>query len=381
MTDFEDNQVNHTGKKDHGASERQNEISELSKKGYRLLKENKIREAEECFLEILEEIPDNNYALVGMGDAERKRHQYKSAIKYYMNCLEHHPGNNYALFGLADCHKALKQFSQAIKIWEKYLLYDNTNITVLTRVADAYRKVKDFKKSKEIYLQVLEMEKDNPYALIGIGHLYYDFREYADAMKYWERMLEVTKENVDIRVLTSLGNCHRKLKTFEKGLIYFKMAFDAQPRNFYALFGLADCYRGLNLQSESLVYWKKILEMDPQNKVILTRAGDAYRHMEDFDNAEIFYHKALNIEMDVYAVLGLALINKSKGNHREALDSLNGLLFNDPKNHRLYIEIAECHVALGDPHSAVTTLQEFQKQGLRDPMVTEFLDKLRQGNA
>ena len=378
--DFNENKVDEYGKRIHGASEQQNEISELSKKGYRLLKENRVREAESCFLAILEEVPDNNYALVGMGDAERKKHQYKSAIKYYMTCLEHHPGNNYALFGLADCHKALKQYSQAIKIWEKYLLYDNTNITVLTRVADAYRTVKDFEKSKEIYLQVLEMEKDNPYALIGIGHLYYDFREYADAMHYWERMLEVTRDNVDIRVLTSLGNCHRKLKTFEKGLVYFKMAYDAQPRNFYALFGLADCYRGLNKQADSLIYWKKILEMDPQNKVILTRAGDAYRHMEEWDEAESYYHQALNIEMDVYAVLGLALINKAKGKYAEAVESMQSLLQNDPKNQGLYLEIAECYVALEDPHAAVLTLQEYQKLGLRDAQISEFLDELRQGN-
>ncbi|MBI9102110.1 MAG: tetratricopeptide repeat protein [Spirochaetales bacterium] len=359
--------------------EKENAISELSKRGYQLLKENRTEEAEACFSKILEEQPENNYALVGMGDTERKRHRYKSAINFYMTCLEHHPGNNYALFGLADCHKALRQYSQAIRIWEKYLLYDNSNITVLTRVADAYRKVKDFKRSKEIYLEVLEMEKDNAYALIGIGHLYYDFHEYADALKYWERMLEVTRDHVDIRVLTSLGNCHRKLKTFEKGLVYFEMAYQAQPTNFYALFGLADCYRGLNMHKESLQFWEKILAMDPQNKVILTRSGDAYRNMNDYDNAEIFYKKALNIEMDVYAVLGLAMINKSKGNYAEAIVSLEGLIKSDPKNHRLYVEIAECYVSMKETQKAISILMDFQKLGLRDTQVSQYLEQLRFG--
>ena len=226
----------------------------------------------------------------------------------------------------------------------------------------------------------MEEEKDNPYALIGIGHLYYDFREYANAMKYWERMLEVTREEVDIRVLTSLGNCHRKLKTFEKGLNLFKMAFNAQPNNFYALFGLADCYRGLGMQAESLIYWEKILELDPDNKVILTRVGDAYRYKQDFDTAEAYYQRALNIEMDVYAVLGLAMINKAKGNCKEALESLKSLLFNDPKNPRLYIEIADCYLALGNPSEALSTLQRFQKQGLKSSQVTEFLDRLKREN-
>ncbi len=254
----------------------------------------------------------------------------------------------------------------------KYLLYDNSHITVLTRVAHAHRKVKDFQRSKEIYLEVLEMEKDNAYALLGIGPLYYDFHEYADPLKYWERMLEVTRDHVDIRVLTSLGNCHRKLKTFEKGLVYFEMAYKAQPTNFYALFGLADCYRGLNMHQESLQFWEKILAMDPQNKVILTRSGDAYRNMDDYDNAEIFYKKALNIEMDVYAVLGLAMINKSKGNYKESIVSLEGLIKSDPKNHRLYVEIAECYVAIKETQKAITILMDFQKLGLRDTQVSQF---------
>ncbi|MDR2576017.1 MAG: hypothetical protein LBC52_06190, partial [Treponema sp.] len=42
-------------------------ISEVSKTGYRLLRENKIHDAIDCFSNILKIDEDNNYALVGMG--------------------------------------------------------------------------------------------------------------------------------------------------------------------------------------------------------------------------------------------------------------------------------------------------------------------------
>ena len=228
------------------------EISELSKKGYVYLKDNRIDEAIESFKQILEIEDNNNYALVGLGDSERKQNHFKEAIEYYTKCLSFHPGNNYALFGLADCYKALNQYHKAITIWEQYLVHDDRNITVLTRVADAYRKIRDFKKSKQLYLQVLDMEENNAYALIGLGHLHYDFKEYKDALFYWTRMLEVNPQNVDIRVLTSIGNCHRKLKTFDKGLTYFERALEMDPKTFYARFGLADCYLGLNQQFRSV---------------------------------------------------------------------------------------------------------------------------------
>ena len=63
-----------------------NEISELSKKGYQLLKENKTENAIESFRKILDLEENNNYALVGLGDSERKRFHFKHAIEYYSKC-------------------------------------------------------------------------------------------------------------------------------------------------------------------------------------------------------------------------------------------------------------------------------------------------------
>jgi tetratricopeptide (TPR) repeat protein len=221
------------------------------------------------------------------------------------------------------------------------------------------------------------MEENNPYALIGLGHLHYDFKEYKDALFYWEKMLGLHKEDVDIRVLTSIGNCHRKLKTFEKGVPYFERALEMDRTNFYALFGLADCYRGMNQQHKSLEYWNRILAEDPRNKVILTRAGDAYRNMGEFDKAGDYYRRALNIEFDIYAVLGLAVVSKMAGKYEDAIESLRRLIQQDPKNYRLYMEMADCWLKKGDRDRAVEALAEFQKLGIRNMYVSEMMEKIR----
>ncbi len=353
------------------------EIAELSKKGYQFLKENRVGDAERNFKKILENDPENNYALVGLGDAARNRAAHRDAVDFYKKCLIYHPGNNYALFGLADCYKALNQYQKAIEIWEQYLLHDNKNITVLTRIADAYRKVRDFRKSKAIYLRVLEMEFDNPYALIGLGHLHYDFKEYRDALHYWQRMVDAQGDLVDIRVLTSIGNCYRKLKQFDLGVPYFEKALLKEADNFYALFGLADCYRGIGEPQRSLDYWNHILDKDPRNKVILTRAGDAYRSMDRFEEAADYYERALNIEFDVYAVLGLATISRMQGKVQAAIESLKRLVQNDAKNYRLHLELAQCYLATGERRKAEETLQDFMKLGIRHPHIQELMNKIQ----
>jgi len=262
-------------------------------------------------------------------------------------------------------------------IWERYLIHDDRNITVLTRVADAYRKVRDFGRSRALYLRALDIDDRNPYALIGLGHLHYDFKEYREALSYWEKMIEIDRDQVDIRVLTSIGNCYRKLREYEKGIGYFQKALDRDDGNFYALFGLSDCYRGLKQEERSLEYWNRILAQDPRNKMILTWSGDACRNLGQYDKAREYYERALNIEFDTYAVLGLARIAKAEGRYAEAVGSLRRLIQQDPRDYHLYLELAECCIRQGEKYQAVELLEGFQRQGVGNAAVAEALARLR----
>ncbi len=356
--------------------EHDEDIATISQHGYHMLRENRIAEAEDSFRKVLDKDPSNSYALVGLGDAARKRNDYESAVERYGLCLESDPNNTYALFGLADSYKSLKHYSQAIEAWERYLRQDDTNVTVLTRVADVYRKTKAHDRSRELYQQVLRLEADNPYALIGLGHLHYDFREYDRALEYWKRMHEIDGDKVDIRVLTSIGNCYRKLKRFKDGLPYFEDALEREHGNFYALFGLADCYRGLNEPERSLRFWNQILEGDPTNKVILTRAGDAHRVMGELDRAEACYEKALNIEFDVYAILGIALINRRRGAPEEAIRSLTSLMEREPRNPRVYQELAQAYLQMDQRDDALGILKDFKQTGIHNSYVDELIARI-----
>ena len=314
------------------------ELTKLSREGYLFLKANEINRAEAEFKKMLALDENNNYALVGLGDAARKRNKCKEAAEYYSECLRHHPGNNYALFGLADCYKNMNLYAKAIEIWEQYLEHDNANITVFTRVADAYRKIHDFQNSKKLYLKVLEIEENNPYALIGLGHLHYDFKKYREALVYWQKIFDQNPEDVDIRILTSIG---------------------------------------MKQQQHSIKYWEAILSKDPNNKVILTRMGDAYRYIGDYEKAEQIYQRALDIDYDSYAILGLAILCKIQGKYDEAITSLTHLLQADRKNYRIYLELADCYIHTNEKAKAIEVLQAFQQYGIKNQAVSDTLFSLQ----
>jgi tetratricopeptide (TPR) repeat protein len=260
----------------------------------------------------------------------------------------------------------MNQYQKAIEIWEQYLLYDDKNVTVLTRIADSYRKVKKFTNTKNAYHRVLEIEESNAYAIIGLGHLYYDFKDYKEALFYLEKMLEFGFDKADIRVLTSVGNCHRKLKTFSEGIPFFEAALRRENNNFYALFGLVDCYRGMNCTENVIEYCNRILEIDPKNKMILTRIGDAYRNLKEFYMAKKYYERALNIEFDTYAIMGIALISKAQEKYDEAIFSLRRLIQLDNRNYRIYAELSDCYLKNGEYNKAVEILEDFKKIGTKN---------------
>lgn len=351
-------------------------LTELSKKGYNYLKEGVLGEAENAFRELLAIDPGNSYALAGLGDVARRRGKHRLAIEFYQKCLALFPENNAALLGLADCYKATHQLAKALLIWEDHLKAHDKNIAVLTRLADVHRKMRSFQKAKQAYLRVLAVEPDNAYALTGLGYLHYDFKDFREALVYWEKVYAFNSAGADVRILTNIGNCHRKLKTYALGLPFFHQALAVDQDNFYALFGAADCYRGLNQMVQSLKYWNFILAQDPVNRVILTRVGDALRQLGRLDEAEEKYQAALKVDFDVYATLGLAIVHKEQGRYQQAVESLSGILADDPNNPRIYLEIAQCQQQGGHRAEARATLELFCRRGLNNQQVSAMLSEL-----
>ena len=89
------------------------EISELSQKGYLYLKENRIVDAKECFEKIIGIEPENNYALVGLGDAARKQGKHQDAIRYYEKMPSISPGQQLRPSSVSPT--AIKRFNASPK--------------------------------------------------------------------------------------------------------------------------------------------------------------------------------------------------------------------------------------------------------------------------
>jgi tetratricopeptide (TPR) repeat protein len=364
-------------KKQEKSHEDWQHIPELSKQGYRLLKERKYREAESRFLKILELDKKNIYALVGISDVYKGQKLYEDAERSYKEALKVDPINKFALMGLADTYRGLKRFKDAIHTWEEYLSYGENefDIAVLTRLGDTYKKIGMKEQALERYNKAIEIDPRNPYALSGLGLLHFQLGDFETSLSYWYKLLEIEKD--DIKVLTNIGNCYRKLGQWSEALKYFYKAMNIEEDNFYALYGIADSYRGMKDYHKACEYWRKLLQVDPQNKKILTRVGDSYRNLGDLDTARSYYNRALEIEFDYYAILGLSIIDKLQNSYDAAIQNLNQLVTMSGLNTQLALLLSECYVAINKQDMGVQVLGDAVKKGIKSEEIKKRLKLLK----
>ena len=116
-----------------------------------------------------------------------------------------------------------------------------------------------------------------------------------------------------------------------------------------------------------------------KNKVILTRTGDAYRTTGNYEEAKLYYNKALEIDFDIYAAIGLALICKGEGKIDEAATRFRNLIKNDQRNSRLYVDLAECYLAMNNQADAKKVLEDYMRIDGRNFAVKNLYAKIQRG--
>lgn len=343
----------------------QKEVVDLCKQGNALLKQNRLREAEETFEKARALEPQNAYVLVGLGDTFRKQQRFDEAAACYRLVVDSDPENIFALRGLGDAYRGLQRFDEAISAWERYIAIKDQDYCVYTRLGDVHRKLNHFQDAERYYLKTLEINPVDKYAFLGLGNLYYKMGREDEAIRYCDRLLALDEANF-INVLTMVGNIHRRRKDFDRAQGYYERALKIETRNPYALYGIGDCFRGLHKYREAIAAWSKILEDEPRNDTVLTRIGDAWLNLGEIERAREYYQRALSVADTEFARLGLGRVLRREGRVDTALEGYREMIQRGPRDLRIALEMASAYVEKGDWTAAFGILREMAREAELD---------------
>ncbi len=149
---------------------------ELLEKALKSLKDNKLKEAENYYIEVLKIDQKDPSSYKGLGQICFKNKNYKDALDIFQKLIELTPNDPSVYCNLGMCHfkegdfkNALKNYNKALSIEKKSTYFDNLAITLFNlkkyqEAAEALKKAlkidKEDRKAKSLLVKILPKIKN-----------------------------------------------------------------------------------------------------------------------------------------------------------------------------------------------------------------------------
>ena len=208
----------------------------------------------------------------------------------------------------------------------------NNDLNEILESADKLVIKNELFEAEKLYHQVLYDNPGEIRATKGVITILFKQSYFQRAIEYWEPLPSGNDLWTDINILIMIGNCYRKVRNFEKAIASFEKAFSIDKTNPEPIKELADSYRGIKGYKLAKKYYLEYLENEPNNISILTRTGDVSMHLGEIDDAEKYYKMALDIEENMFALIGMAKIELLKNNTLKAMEMFSYIEKKFPKH-------------------------------------------------
>lgn len=353
-------------------------------KGWYLVEDDKLDEAQSIFeeLNILDE--GNSYSNDKLGDIHRKKEEYDKALEYYTKQIElEHDYEDYfsrislnmELYNFDSVYEDLKYLESVIP--ESSRVYDDFGIyySTLDKNEEAlkyYLKAKSIEDSNE--------EKEVVYLNYRLATAYRKLKMYEEAIKCYE---EDYAESEDEDALFEIYNVYMEMGDFKRGEAYLKKYLQVKELSKFSReyrYRMAMMLWQSGRLSQAKKYFSLIISYDDSQ--INRDKGRLYYYMNNLNKGISCLEKCLGInevdveedeeEPDINAYIHAARIYKDLGCEEEAFEYANTVLNLIPKDLDYkkdelpmnYKYAGDAYAILGDLEKA----ERYLKKALNSPI-------------
>jgi tetratricopeptide (TPR) repeat protein len=324
----------------------------------KLIDEKKYEDTTKFLSEGIKLFPDKPELFNLLGVAYSEMGLYDKAIDQYRLALNYNPLYKEAKDNIASCYNTLgikyaqsNQWEKAIEAYKQAMAYApemdeiRRNISALYwNRAVYYSSIGDTNSALNAYLDYIKLEPNNSDAYNNLGAVYSRLGRFDESIKALESALNLEPNSLDIKLNLSIA--HQKYgydfmqkQFYDKAIEEFKKALELnqQDTNLYLL--LAVTHDRVGKLDEAIKYSEKALELDPDNinaKKIITNLkihlGNKSLEAENYDQA-LKYYTTIPEDMKTYQVVNnIAYIYIKKGMYMQAMDQIDLVLQDDPKD-------------------------------------------------
>jgi tetratricopeptide (TPR) repeat protein len=269
--------------------------------------------AQKKFQIIVDCLPENISARIGLADALTELEKYDEAEPHYIAVLEIEPNNLRGKTGLGHLHAKSGSFEDAQTICSEVIDIDPSYYQAFTCLGELHKNAGNFEKGIEFFKKSVNIESVNNVAYNGLGFSYFVIGDFESSVENYAKRLEGDGENKDALFGLMIN---AKIQGDDKTADDFHSQISAVTlQKYLKMIDRADNYvvlqewdAALSLYSASK-YFSNDLAYDNR---ISTGMGNVYKGMDEFEIAKKYYLETLaRSDNDFNALKGMCALHLS----------------------------------------------------------------------
>lgn len=322
----------------------------------KLLKKNKIEEAEALLLEAEELYPASETVFRTLGYVYESRKEFEKAAQYFQKALNLNPIKKDLFMRLGYAQLSSRQNEAARKTFERALKLFLLDAEVITGYGMALYRLEDFEEARKQFVKAFSIDGRNLNALFLTATIDTMLGDYERAETRLSLLVKLAPNTAHLYEYAKLKKLKGDYDMAEKLAL---RAIDSNKNFLPAYILLAEIFQ-MRFDLDKALEWLQVAEDNELNSAALYMArANICMYKEDFDSALAAYRKVLEYEQSKYTDMKI-LICEILLDNIEGKEDIVKTMTDGEDNESAYMLLGVWNYKIGN----ITAAEEFFKKAL-----------------
>ena len=312
-------------------------------------------EAERQITSVADRDPDNADVAVTRGIIATQRGSFEDAVRHFQSALDRNPDREDIHFNLGLAYQSWQKYKSAARHYKQSLRLHPDNETTVQELLNCLEISDRLEEHEKFFLRFTD---DDPYSAIAwynLGQYYYRYEKYAQAAAAFDYAIVIDAEFYDAHhwladtlvcqqeylkaiaefelsyptgeptaeAYCNIGECHEKLREWEKARQFYRKALEIDPNMDEAWFGQGVLLQEQERPYEALHFFRKAVELYGDSGEYWAALGAAENQVGNVVSALEAYEKATEVAPeDATGWVSWSAVLYEQGHYEEAIDLL-----------------------------------------------------------
>lgn len=244
-------------------------------KGLIFMKQDKLNEANECFIRIINNNPSAFDAHFNLASCYYRQKKFAAAINHFRISSRNKELANRSLYLMAQCFAKRNDFDQAIVAMEKLITLDDNNICYRKALGEFYDLAGEYDMSEEVYSDLTKLAPTRSEFWLKLAFSQIKNKNFEKAEKTLNTVFRVQPGHLEgHRVLAELYLAKR---LYKEAIEEYQRILMLNDNNGDAYLSLAKIYREIDRETDEMEALNKAVCSGKETAEVLLRLGELER--------------------------------------------------------------------------------------------------------